>query len=883
MAIPDWVQDNSAAPAPTQAAQPVTKDSVPDWAAEEKPKTPSEHTFGNVSWNGLSAKYDIPVNASDEQIRQASYDALVKTHPKAKIPPPSEFQIKRPNDVSLVDAASEPAKDTASHITNGFFSLPDLVSEGMGAATNALANVGAFIATGGGANKEQNAVDTAKALQEWGAKQQANSPTVREMNERINPGNSERGSVFLGEMLGGTLLPFGPKGKAALPAAAQAEIKGLTQVGAKQAGAKDVVSKLTDALTNAGTARAEQTALYKAERAKRFAKVAQGQEELGGRAAYEKGLKAMKGELPKADFESVIGQFSPKEVDQLFDSISLSELSSGSKFAAHNGLEALLNGNLPQPKQLEYLAEVFPPGFIKATLSNRSGIKKAGGIVGNLWNSPKSLQSTADLSGPMRQGLGLIHRPEYWKSLAPMLKAAVNPKTSDDLAKAIETHPNYDIAREAGLSITTSGKLGLNEDMFRPHLAENIPVWGHVVAGSERAYVGFLNKLRFDTFNTLLKQAARAGNDMTDPAVSSGIARYINVMTGRGGLGSLGPASSALNNVLYSPGLISSRLQILAAPVQSIAGKGFIADLPKGLKLEAAKSYSAIIAANTTALSLAVMAGKTVNLNPTSSDFLKMKDGDTRLDFGGGLTQYVTLGARAFSREKTASGENGSTREMNRKGDTPLDNDVTFVMNKMHPSLTLFLDQQRGKTSVGEPFEWQTAIINRLAPMGFPDIAATLEEHGSNPGVFYGFLGLLGAGLQNYHSKTDAPKIPEGEKAVETADAPDWANAPAETPTTTSTNAGASDILEGLGLSITDNGLRSQEDQERYYAMTKGVAKPGTSPHEDGNAVDVRPSEDTTPEEIISEMEAKGYKGVKVITRDHGTGPHWHIQWEGYE
>lgn len=519
---------------------------------------------------------------------------------------------------------------------------------------------------------------------------------------------------------------------------------------------EDLVSRFTSALTNAGKASEEQTALYKAERAKRFAimkdKYESGE---GTRADFLAAKAALAGELPKADFKSIQDQFKPEEIDQLFMVLKDSKLSPDSKFSAENGLERLLNGNLPQPKQLANLAEVFPPDFIKAALSNRKAIKKFGGLVGEIWNTPKSLQSTADLSAPLRQGLGLAHRGEFWKSLGPMVKAAFSPKTSEALEDAIKTHPRYDQAREAGLSLTTSKDNGLKEDMFRSNLAEKIPVWGKVVQGSERAYVGFLNKLRFDTFNSMMEQAKSLGHDLDDPEISKGISRYINVMTGRGGLGNLEKIVGELNNVLYSPGLISSRLQILTAPVTSVAGKGFITDLPKGMRKEALKSYAAIGAVNTTALGLATMAGLTVNLDPRSSDFLKAKDGDTRLDFGGGLTQYTTLAARAFTRERTTSGENGNTVEMKGKGGTPLDNDVQFVMNKMHPTLTLLLNQQRGANTVGEPFEWQKEIIERLTPMGFPDIAETLKEHSGNPGLFYSFLGLVGAGLSNYHSKSD--------------------------------------------------------------------------------------------------------------------------------
>ena len=92
----------------------------------------------------------------------------------------------------------------------------------------------------------------------------------------------------------------------------------------------------------------------------------------------------------------------------------------------------------------------------------------------------------------------------------------------------------------------------------------------------------------------------------------------------------------------------------------------------------------------------------------------------------------------------------------------------------------------------------------------------------------------------------------------------------------------ATDILSNqLGLQITDNGIRSREDQERYYRTGSGVAAPGTSQHEYGNAVDVRAPSNMSTTELAAVLEGQGFVGVKIISRTHGTGPHWHIQWEG--
>jgi hypothetical protein len=102
---------------------------------------------------------------------------------------------------------------------------------------------------------------------------------------------------------------------------------------------------------------------------------------------------------------------------------------------------------------------------------------------------------------------------------------------------------------------------------------------------------------------------------------------------------------------------------------------------------------------------------------------------------------------------------------MKRRGDTPLDNDLRFLINKLHPSLSLIFDQQRGTNVVGEPFEWKSALLSRITPMGVPDIVDTLKEHGT-PGMGYALLGLLGAGLQNFDADRNKVGTVPGLKGV---------------------------------------------------------------------------------------------------------------------
>jgi hypothetical protein len=103
--------------------------------------------------------------------------------------------------------------------------------------------------------------------------------------------------------------------------------------------------------------------------------------------------------------------------------------------------------------------------------------------------------------------------------------------------------------------------LGPHEEAFASNLAEKIPLIGGLVRGSERGYVGFLNKFRADMFDDIVKNNPEVAQNAK---FTKDAADLINNMTGRGKLPSkLEGASSLANSVFFSPKLIMSRINLL--------------------------------------------------------------------------------------------------------------------------------------------------------------------------------------------------------------------------------------------------------------------------------------------------------------------------------
>jgi hypothetical protein len=106
------------------------------------------------------------------------------------------------------------------------------------------------------------------------------------------------------------------------------------------------------------------------------------------------------------------------------------------------------------------------------------------------------------------------------------------------------------------------------EEAFMSQLAEKAPLIGtgfkvgkvkvgglDLVGGSERAYVGYLNKLRWDLFTQFTKKAMMDGKTIENsPELYKQMANYINDATGRGNIGGkFEGAAPLMNSVLFSP------------------------------------------------------------------------------------------------------------------------------------------------------------------------------------------------------------------------------------------------------------------------------------------------------------------------------------------
>jgi len=375
------------------------------------------------------------------------------------------------------------------------------------------------------------------------------------------------------------------------------------------------------------------------------------------------------------------------------------------------------------------------------------------GIV-DIANIPRSFISSLDLSATLRQGGFLFpgHFREHARAFKQQFKYMRSEEFIDKLTIEIEESPNSILYDKSGLYLANKegNKLQMShrEERFLSTYAEKTPVVGRFIKGSERAYTGFLDKLRMDVFDDMANQYLKAGMTFEkNPEVFKALADYINAATGRGDLGkTLNKVAPLLNGVFFSPRLIASRLKLLN-PV-------YYARLPKQVRIQAMKDAIKFVGAGMSVLALAGLAGADIEDDPRSSDFGKIKIGNMRLDIWGGFQQFVVLFARLISgqQKSIASGE---VRDLDGKKfpfTTRKDLLIRFAEQKLSPTAAFARDLLSNQGFMGEDLSIEQQAINLTVPLYMRDFYEATRGMGYE-GALLAAPGFFGVGTQYYEPK----------------------------------------------------------------------------------------------------------------------------------
>ncbi len=532
----------------------------------------------------------------------------------------------------------------------------------------------------------------------------------------------------------------------------------------------DPVAKLTNLVKLAKPVRGETELLKHEELSKRAGRLAGAIKAGEGEAAFQKAKSALKGELPQAVFQPPRQGMTTEDVTGLFNTIRDSDLPPFQKLNTSEALSAILGGKLPTRGDIALLEKMFGSDLAKALLAHRPLSQKAWDIFLEVWNIPRTLMASGELSGSLRQGAFILpSHPKVWgRSMWAQLRATAKEKNAIAIDKDLQTNPGAELREQykvfhAPISGVGS-KLTEREEVFISNFFERFTSWWEkeglvkkvgtsplypIAKGvriSERAYITFLNKLRADIFDTTVDTWRKTGVPPT-PEELQRLSNFVNNATGRGTLGKLENSAPALSGVFFSPRLQASRIGLFwDAMKDTIRAANDIAHGRRVNRMSAEnlKAVVAFVGTGLMILGLAKLNGADVEDDPRSADFGKIKIGNTRLDIWSSFQPYARFISNMITGMRKSS-VTGKVTEVKRS-----DILINFIRTKLMPTTGFIYDVLEGKTFKGEDLDLSVEQASeRLAPMFWQDMAEAIELEGL-VGGFKALPGFLGVGVQTY-------------------------------------------------------------------------------------------------------------------------------------
>lgn len=332
----------------------------------------------------------------------------------------------------------------------------------------------------------------------------------------------------------------------------------------------------------------------------------------------------------------------------------------------------------------------------------------------------KSLKASLDDSAIFRQGWKtMLTHPGIWlkngvKSFADLINTFGKDNVMEELNADIASRPNAlnGYYKKSGLAT------GTLEENFPTTFLEKISGLGKLYKASEVAFTSFVHKTRADVFDKYIDIANKTGVDLNDSELKS-IGKLVNTLTGRGNLGPLERSADFVNNVFFSPRATMATFQTFTQPFTGAGGSNFV-------RKQAAINIAKIIAGTAVILATAKALDKdSVELDPRSADFGKIKIGDTRFDVSGGMSSVINLAARLITLS-TKSTNTGAVTKLNARdkngklvygGQTGIDVATSFLENKLSPAGSFIKDYLLGGDFQGNKLTIKGELNNAFTPL----------------------------------------------------------------------------------------------------------------------------------------------------------------------
>lgn len=388
------------------------------------------------------------------------------------------------------------------------------------------------------------------------------------------------------------------------------------------------------------------------------------------------------------------------------------------------------------------------PGVIK---NNPLGSIAQG--VSNVAGVSKSLKASLDDSALFNQGWKtLFTHPGVWQknarqSFVDMYKTFGGKKVMDEISAEIMSRPTYDKMIKAKLAI------GNVEEAYPSQYPTKIPLLGKAFKASENAFEGFQYRTRADVFDKYLQIADKSGVNINDKAQLESIGKLVNSLTGRGYLGAGEKIANRVNNIFFSPRFLKSQVDFLT-------GHNLQKGVSPFVRKQAAINLVKVISGTAAVLGIArTLNPNSVELDPRSSNFGKIKIGNTTFTVSGGMAPVITLAARMLEGSTKSSTGTVTSLDSGKFGQ-PTRKDVVynFFEGKLSPISSVVKDIAKGKDFSGNPITVGGELSNLLLPLPI----ANYNELKSNPNSANTMLAMISDALGITTNTIPAPYNAQG-------------------------------------------------------------------------------------------------------------------------
>lgn len=513
------------------------------------------------------------------------------------------------------------------------------------------------------------------------------------------------------------------------------------------------------------------------------------------------------------------GLLSDEDIEQLMGHLRTHELmrtESASRVAGQliDFANFLRFGMMPKPFEVELYGRVFGQGVARAIASHYTRMDRFKQGVIEVLTSSRTLVASYDFSAVLRQGFStlLTHPRMSGHGFVEMMKAVSGEGQSRRIWERMKNDKFFEIAEEMNLFLVNP-----TSELLRPEVTEEAfmgrffqkvaetplrqilgdrnfaragtrliaKAIGLGVRPMERAYLTYLNFIRFNLFKRMAMELMEAGFDPADRRDKQHFreaAKFINSATGRGNTNLFRGALT--NSIFFSPRFVISRFEhifwrlpknVLKPPRRPSGGV-------KKVKLEAVRKEAIRQMVSKTALwtTIALLIQHAADVfdedvkmetDPRSSDFLKLIiDGKTRVDlaagYGSAMRLVSSIGDGVVPWDGEAAPWNRKARIKSlRTG--KLEETVSpvlagfFLKGKLSPVPSAFVSVTDGQTWDKEvPTPWRM-MREMIAPISLQTLEEVSREHGIRGGAMLMGAEVFGLGVNVFDPEQEGLRDPE--------------------------------------------------------------------------------------------------------------------------